>query len=465
MVIDFGLEFFGGAFFANLTTAGTITTSFGIGLGNTLEALLGALLINKFANGRYAFGDPIDIFRFAIYGGVLAPMISATVGVATLSLGGLVTPGTLWDTWLTWWLGDLGGALILAPLILVWSNPYKLEFNFRKTLEIVASIVVLIVIGQLVFGDGQYPIDFIVFPVLLWVAFRYSVRATVTATFILSWIAVSYTLRGHGPFARSSINESLLLLQSFMATVTITKAIVAAVVTKSREIDRLKLEFVSVASHELRTPMAAIKGLVAMILEGHYGKLNEELERPLNNVALSTERLISLTNDLLDVSRLDSGKFKLRIINTSLQPIAKEIVENLIVIANKKQIELKIGDLTDRLVRADPDYLRRILQNLVGNAIKFTNHGSVTISSISLKDRVDLMVIDTGVGMSPVDQTKIFEKFQQINSSNRGRPAGTGLGLYISKELAKRMHGNLYLKNSEVGKGSTFVLSLPISKP
>jgi signal transduction histidine kinase len=452
-----------GAFLANLTTAGTAVTSLGIAFGNTLEGIVGAFLVNKFARGAFAFDRTRDIVFFTVCAGIIAPLIGATIGTLTLVLGGLSQAADSGPVWLTWWLGDATGALIIAPLILVWSTHYKITWSLQKMIEAVLLVFVILSVSWLIFGqDSRYPIDFIIFPVLLWVAFRFGVREVVTATFLMSAVAIWGTLHGKGPFASSSQNESLLLLQSFMAVVTITKVIVASVLAKGRELDHMKDDFVSMASHELRTPLAAIKGFMSMIIADRYGPLPENLKKPLTHIATSTDRLIVLVNGLLDLSRLEAGKLNPKITEFEINQLAVAVAENLMPIAGQKELNLKVKQSTPFKVKADPDYTRQILQNLIGNSLKFTQKGSVTVSINQSGNKVNIYVKDTGIGIAKSDQPKIFDKFHQVNSFKAGRPIGTGLGLYLSQDMAKTMGGSLKLDQSELGKGSAFVLSLPM---
>ncbi len=455
--------FFIGAFLANVTTAGTILTSLGIATGNTLEGVVGAYLVNNFASGRFAFEKPRSIFIFTICAGIIAPIVSATIGVYSLTLGGFAQIENIKAIWLTWWLGDASGALIVAPLILIWSYQYKISWNFKRTIEAIILVCILFSVSWIIFGqDTHYPIDFIIFPILLWVAFRFGVREIVTATTILSAVAIWGTLSGKGPFVRTSQNESLLLLQSFIAVVAITKAMVASVVAQSRQLDELKSEFVSMASHELKTPMAAIKGLVAMILAERYGELTDQLKKPLNNIAISTDRLISLVGDLLDVSRIESGNLKPKLSDTNIGYLVKETVSELSPMASQKGISIEVSEMDLPIVQADPDSVKQVLHNLVGNAIKFSNQGKIKISFKVAGPMLNTYVTDTGMGIAQKDWGKVFEKFQQISTISQ-KPPGTGLGLYISKQLMKKMKGRLWLANSKVGEGSTFVFSLPLS--
>ena len=234
---------FAAAFLANLTTAGSVLTSVGIAGGNTLEGLLGAYLVRRFAAGRQAFGRPRNAFRFAVLAGAVATVVSATCGVTSLALGGFAAWADFWRIWVTWWLGDAAGALVIAPVLLLWIENPRVQWTRQQTAEAAALVVCLVLVGQLVFGGDfpadiqNYPLEFLCIPILLWAAFRFGARETATATLLLSVIAISGTLRGYGPFARATRNESLLLLQAFIAVIAVTKLIVAAIVAERRRME------------------------------------------------------------------------------------------------------------------------------------------------------------------------------------------------------------------------------------
>lgn len=233
-------------------------------------------------------------------------------------------------------------------------------------------------------------------------------------------------------------------------------------ITKERELEKLKDEFISVASHELRTPMTAIKGLISMIFEGDYGGLNEDLKDPLSDIAKSTDRLITLVNDMLDVSRIEAGRIKYNLTEVSLEDIAREVIDSLKPLSDQKGIKLEIKPSEIGKVKADADKTKQILINLVNNALKFTDQGSITISFRPDKGFAYIFVTDTGIGISKEDKEKLFAKFSQISSSQLGRPLGSGLGLYLSREFSRGMGGNMWLVQSEPGKGSTFAFALPL---
>jgi diguanylate cyclase (GGDEF)-like protein len=239
-----------GAFAVNVTTTGSISTSLGIAVGNTLEGLVGAFLVNRFANGRNAFARPANIVKFAVLAGIVSTILSATIGVTSLFAGGYVSPDSYRSVWVTWWLGDLVGALMVAPLILLWSENPRLEWNPGQALEGATLFLCVLVAGGLVFGGLLPPglnLAFFCPPLLLWPAFRFGQREAVTAAILLAGIAITGTLWGLGPFARQSANESLLLLQSFMAVSTLMAIAVAAVVEERR---RFAAQLLHLAEHD-----------------------------------------------------------------------------------------------------------------------------------------------------------------------------------------------------------------------
>jgi diguanylate cyclase (GGDEF)-like protein len=233
----------GAAFFVNVTTAGSVATSIGIGVGNTLEGLVGAYLVNRFAHGRDAFRGSRDTFRFALLAAVLGTTVSPTVGVTTLSVAGFANWADYGRIWSTWWLGDAAGALVAAPVILLWSAEPNLHSSRGRSFEAVALLVALVLVSLAVFnGLGastirHYPLEFLCLPLLVWTALRFGQREAATAIVVLSAIAITGTLRGFGPFARGTHNESLLLLQAFIGVTAVMSLVLGAVVSERRDVE------------------------------------------------------------------------------------------------------------------------------------------------------------------------------------------------------------------------------------
>jgi signal transduction histidine kinase len=234
---------------------------------------------------------------------------------------------------------------------------------------------------------------------------------------------------------------------------------------KLKELDYLKSDFVSNVSHELRTPLTAIKGAVDLMLREIAGPLTEKQTHYLTRVRSNTQHLAALINDLLDLSKIESGRIEVKSSRVSLGGLVHEVVEGLRPVAAEKVIALEATIREPSiLVWADRHKINQVLMNLIGNAIKFTPvQGRVTVSaSKNGEESVQVSVSDTGPGVPPDEKEKVFAKFYQIAEVNGENPNGTGLGLAISKALVE-LHGGKIWVESEPGRGSTFSFTLPVS--
>jgi PAS domain S-box-containing protein len=230
---------FVGAFLVNVTTAGNVATSLAITSGNTLEAVCGAWLVNRFAGGTTVFDRPQGVFKFAL-AAVVSTIISPAFGVTSLALAGFADWTNYGAIWLTWGLGDTTGDLLIAPLIILWSIASKRRWNRREAVEGGILLLLLFVLSEAVFGGWltisarNYPIGFISWPIVIWTAFRFTQRETATSIFILSALAIWGTLHGFGPFVGETENQSLLALQSWMAVLTISAMALSAGMAERR---------------------------------------------------------------------------------------------------------------------------------------------------------------------------------------------------------------------------------------
>jgi diguanylate cyclase (GGDEF)-like protein len=236
-----------GAFLVNLTTAGTVATSAGIAAGNLLEGLVGAYLVNRFARGRRACERTVDVFKLAVLAALVSTMVSATAGVTTLALAGFARWADFGFIWSTWWTGDAVADLVVAPALLLWAARPRIRWTRRQALEVTALLACVVVVGVVVFDgvvpwkDKHYPLEFLCVPLLLWAAFRFEQREAATVVVLLSGVAIWGTLRGYGPFARPTFNESLLLLQAFQGVSAVMTLVLAAAVAERKEAeDRLR---------------------------------------------------------------------------------------------------------------------------------------------------------------------------------------------------------------------------------
>ncbi|MBI3306789.1 MAG: MASE1 domain-containing protein [Candidatus Omnitrophica bacterium] len=236
---------FVGAFLVNLFTEGTILTSLGIATGNTLEAVAAVFLIQYFIKSRHLFERARHVFQYVVLACWVSPVISATFGVTTLSLAGFAKWPYYGLIWSTWWLGDMVSALIIAPFLIIWIQKPLLFLKLRRWLEGIFLLLLVFAVSQFVFGEklffetNSYPLEYLCIPVLLYAIFRFGLHGAVSSAFLISLIAIYGTLRGYGPFAVTDPNLSLLLLQAFMGTITLTALVLSAVLSEQKRIEHI----------------------------------------------------------------------------------------------------------------------------------------------------------------------------------------------------------------------------------
>lgn len=228
-----------GAFLVNITTGGSVATTLGIATGNTLEAVLGAYLVNRYANGRKVFDRPVDIIKFVFLAAILSTTTSATIGVTSLVLGGQASGSQYPSIWLTWWFGDAVGDLVVAPVLVLWYQNRRLRWNASERLEGALLVLTLLLLGAIIFseflGARSYPITYLCLIPILWAGFRFGQQEAVTAILLLSGIAIWGTLQGVGPFVTGNENESLFHLQVFIGVMALTALMVGAVISQHRK--------------------------------------------------------------------------------------------------------------------------------------------------------------------------------------------------------------------------------------
>ena len=235
---------------------------------------------------------------------------------------------------------------------------------------------------------------------------------------------------------------------------------------KSRQLaeaSKHKSQFLANMSHELRTPMNAILGYTELIMDNIYGEPTEKMRAVLIRVQSNGKHLLGLINDVLDLSKIEAGQLTLSLADYSVKDIVHSVFSSVESLAKNKKLELKV-ELPQKLPAAHGDERRltQVLLNLVGNSIKFTDKGEVAIKAAAANGSFTISVCDTGPGIAEADQRKIFEEFQQANSSTTKEKGGTGLGLAISKRIVE-MHGGRLWVESSLGHGSTFSFSIPLN--
>ncbi|QQS60951.1 MAG: HAMP domain-containing histidine kinase [Candidatus Moraniibacteriota bacterium] len=283
-------------------------------------------------------------------------------------------------------------------------------------------------------------------------------------------ISMNFSLRESDLLIEKTLNNSFWIL---VATIGIVLLLMANQIRlfqyvflaqKLREIDRMKDMFISMASHELRSPLTAIKGNIEFLKEKQEETLADKESRYfLENINISVNRLDDLVDDMLDVSRIEGNRIPIKLVLMEPKDIIESSLREMQPYATKKGLDLSLTSYEAGNIFVDSDRLKQILVNLVGNAIKYTETGSVKVSTKIKNKEYLIMVADTGFGISSEDQKKLFLKFSRIQNGKTQGIKGTGLGLWITQELAQKMNAHISLESIE-GVGSHFSICFPLKR-
>jgi signal transduction histidine kinase len=461
---------FAGAFLVNLTTAGSPATSLGIAVGNTLEGMAGAELVRRYAGGLAAFDRPSDVFRFFGLAGLVATSISPSLGVTSLCLGGFASWADFERLWLTWWLGDAGGAVVVAPALVLWAQRPRPGWTRAQLWEAAGVLAALAATGLIAFGGwltplgGSGSLSFLCLPLTIWTAFRFGRRETAAAVLMLSCFAVWGTVLDTGPALEE--NRSLVLLQLFMGVVSVTSLSLAAVVSQRRrvlnELERQTAElarsnaeldeFARVVSHDLKAPLRGISSLTAWIIEDCKDVLRFESQEHLRLLGERARRMSRLIDGVLSYSRVGREQSALQRVDSNA--VVEEIIDSLKPLSG---ISVRIeGSLP--VVLFDRTQLTQVLQNLIQNGVQHIGRqsGEVLVSGREDARSFEFTVRDDGVGIPETHLHRIFQMFYALD------PEGdtTGVGLAIVKKIVE-MRGGSVSVDSAPGRGASFHFTIP----
>jgi len=229
---------------------------------------------------------------------------------------------------------------------------------------------------------------------------------------------------------------------------------------KLKEVDSLKDDFISMASHELRTPLTIIRGYAEELKE--FDLENQDFKTSVDRIDIAAQQLDSLVGDMLDVSRIEQGRMKIEFAEISPVSVLSEVVSGLKLVAENKGLKLEFNhQLGTEKINVDPDRFRQTMVNLIGNAIKYTPKGEVKVAAKIIENQAEFRVQDSGIGISAEDQKKLFQKFSRIKSTETAEIRGTGLGLWITKQIVEQMGGTIYVESIK-GVGTSFIIRFEI---
>ncbi|MEG3878337.1 ATP-binding protein [Microcoleus sp. herbarium7] len=464
-------------------------------LSSTIDPLVVPYLYKRWIPEGNLFSKVQNIFKYAVI--ILpSPLINGSIGVFVTCWGGAAPWSSYGQYWLQWYVMTVATLFTLTPILLAWAPKTKniIKFDRRQLPELGIVIFVLALICQINFTT-KAPLEYLLLVPLLWSAFRLGERAT-TALLLLVEISVLTAAKFQmGSFADKSVFAALLLLQSFMAVAALITFATLAIVNENKqaefklrqaknelekrvqertaELQEAKLlaesansaksEFLANMSHEFRTPLNGILGYAQILQRSRT--LVETDRKSANIVHQCGEHLLTLINDVLDIAKIEARKMDLYPKDTYFPSLVQSVVEMSRIRAEQKHIQFlyQADPSLPAGIKLDEKRLRQVLINLLGNAIKFTDLGSVTFRVRAIERRtlpdsnlwkLRFEIQDTGVGMAAEQMHKIFNPFEQVGKVEK-QTEGTGLGLTISQNLVQMMGGTIQV-TSTPGKGSCF---------
>ena len=475
------------AFLVNLITGAAPLIAFGIALGNTLEAVVGAHLLRQsktFDRLIVKLRDAVDLMFVSL----AVPLVSASIGVICLWAGGLVAPETILDTWVAWYMGDMLGALVYLPLLLRWVPPLLhrplAEISELATLSLALVGICYVVFWTTLFtGISSFPAAYLLFVPLVWAALRTGSLGTTLSVVIVSIMASLSAITHSGPFSTILPQNALLALQLFMTVLVMVFLTFTSIVeeqknsTRELEValsklrgtlrkisseDKAKADFIATLAHELRNPLAPI--ISSLELMRMPGTSESEKPRLIGVIDTHIQVFRRLLDDLLDISRISHRKFALQNETVELQTIIEHSRETVEEFYRTRGHMLSINMPNEPIwLKADQVRLQQIIVNLLYNAGKYTpSSGNIQLTVTKERATVRIALKDNGIGMAPESLQRIFEPFTQFGTTIEHLRAGLGIGLSITKRLVDMHKGKIYAESEGLGKGSKFVVTLPI---
>lgn len=459
-IIPLLLAALAGNIVANLVSGDDWNVALGLGLANQIEMLAMLFLLGRTRCIPIDFSDYRQIATFA---GVAL----AAAGIAGVAAVAILDPGRPADAiglWWKWTRADALGLVILVPAISIlcdyWARRHELTRAMLKEAAILVSAGSAL--SFYTFWQKDYPFLFLDAPLVIIYALRLGLVGNALAIINLAIIATIATAFGHGPIhlVDGTLGEKVMVLQIFLASSFAVGLPVAALLRERMRLAEAKTDFLATISHELRTPMNGVIGFTDLLGQT---RLDEQQRQFVEKIGQSGQSMVALLNEILDFARIDAGRLELEPRDVDLHALVRDSVAVFEADARKRGLSLSCTIAPDvpTLIRADPLRLRQVLLNLIGNALKFTHEGRVTVMLSRQGDGVCVAVEDTGIGIAEEHRARIFRQFEQADKGISRRYGGSGLGLAIASELVSLMGGEVSV-SSNPGEGSCFAVCLPV---
>ncbi len=460
-----------------------IIVSIIVSVTNAIGPVIGTAILSRLRPSRGLFNSFAGVIAFIVCTTFLSPAISAAGGTLGMALGQPPDLMELYSRWVNWWLTDSGGTLYLAPALILWlgleqeqaySDTQTRHLFDRRDLTVwgwVATVSMVLFLTPPLRGSYiRTAFPFLLVVPLSWIALRMSLRYAYSLVTLVSIAATAGTVAGFGPFQNHGLANPLQLVGVLVVLLAMNVLTIVALVSEradAQNANKVKSMFLANTSHELRTPLNAIIGFSSLIGNlATRGVTEDKLIDYAKTITTSGEHLLALINDLLDMSKIEAGRFELDEQALSLNAVIDVLIDLVRLQAEQKSIRLVFErTITDATIKADPKAVRQILLNLLSNAVKFSSQGgrvSVSIQPAS-GGSLSIFIADTGVGIAPDALERVFQPFERAQSGAAVKIEGTGLGLSIARGLISLHGGNIVLESS-LGKGTTAIVTIPANR-
>lgn len=454
-----------GATLVNFVIGAPVHIAILLGIGNTLEAVIGVTLFRMFSRKDSRLERVREVSAFVFFGAFLSTAISASIGVFSLSAAGIMTPDLVPSAWLTWWIGDMLSNLVFAPFIIVWSKWPLRKANLSIRIEgfILASLAIMICL--IIFCEWPFPeLDnyikhYWIFILLTWTTLRFGQHANVLLTVVLSGIAIYGTMNGNGPYQTDSLENNLLLLQIFTGAVALCGLFFGALGREKNEAIRMRTDFISIASHELRTPVSSISLSVTVMKELFQGNENPLARQVIEALERQSKKLVRLVDSLLNVAQIESGSLILEKRETDISSLVLDVVNNLSDVIERSGSEIRTEISSGICAQSSAYGIEQVLTNLILNAVKYGKGNPIVVSLTRDGEYASLSIADLGRGIAPQNHERIFRRYERIDPSPDSQ--GLGIGLYVCKLIVEDHKGSIKVTSQE-NKGATFTVRLPL---
>lgn len=500
-----------GALLGNITNAAPAGAAVGIAVGNTVAPVLATYLL-KGVGFRATLDRVVDVAGI-VAAGLFGMLVSATLGCTVLLITGQLT-GSFSEAWTVWWIGDAMGVIVLAPVIFTLATTTRRRWRMSRLRAVEAlTFLILMPAAAFAFVAAADPLWYLVIPLALWGALRFRQPVAAITVFLISTVSIVAVYNGLGPVTDLPLTTRLATLQLFNASLALTVMLLVALadersrawdalqasardledrvkqrthemlaaqrsaaeanerestnlraaVERISRLERMKSDFLQLASHELRGPVGIIRGYLEMIEDGTFGETPASIQPAMSVLDAKAEQMGRLVAQMLETARLETDHPVTERRPVDLAELLRGAVDSAATVVSSKH-RFVVENADDAApVFADPDQVNTILTNLLDNAVRYSPDGCEIKTRLETRNgTVAVLVSDAGIGIAPEDVSRLFKSFSRVVTAENAHITGTGLGLYISRKLAVVNGGDLAVSSSP-GTGSTFTLTLPAS--